>query len=310
MTVRDAFTAAKEELGMATPSDGDTGMPPVEPEPFAAVEQSDSPSLEQPTADEGGYSEAGQELADLLAETLEDNQSGSEETGGPAPGSDEFWNLEVELDTVNGPETLTIRDLADGMLRQRDYTQKTQQLAEERKRLEQAEEFYSHFEQNPAEFIRSLAVQAGMLEKGARPVTDIPGAKIPTPSEIEAMVEARVRERLESDPEITEGKRQAQVAKIDRRFDELSKQFNMPLSQDLRIRILERAVADKTSDFGGVLAKMILEAQRRQADTARVRESAPARPRPGGAMSSIEEPAERPSTVAEAFAQAKAELQQ
>lgn len=310
MTVREAFMQAKEEAGLADAAVAEDAQPASDADSLGVGEQAATPSSEQPAADEGGFSEEGNELADLLANTFEDTQSGSEETGGgPAPGSDEFWNLELEVQTVSGPQTLSIREITDGYLRQADYTQKTQALAEERKRLETAENFLTEFESNPAEFIRSLAVQAGFIDAGDRPITETPIAKIPTPAEIEEEVQRRVEERLKSDPDVQSAQKSAQLDRINRQFDSLEKQYEMPLSKELRLRIMERAVADGTSDFGGTLAKMIVEAQRKREREAQVSAASSKRPGPGVGDHRVAEAPEAPSSVREAWEMAKA-LQQ
>lgn len=84
----------------------------------ASPEEADNAAQEDPPPEEG----------------QEDQEDGDAEEGEPQPTAPDDMLYTV---TVDGkPEQVSVKELSNGYLRQRDYTQKTQALAEERRQLE------------------------------------------------------------------------------------------------------------------------------------------------------------------------------
>ena len=68
-------------------------------------------------------------------ETVEDEESNEAEEGKEEEGEESPFNDETEV-TIGEGQTVKLKELKDGFLRQSDYTKKTQALAEERKTFE------------------------------------------------------------------------------------------------------------------------------------------------------------------------------
>ena len=71
---------------------------------------------------------------------------------------------------VDGEEQqVSLEELQDGYQRQADYTRKTQELADERRRLQQAEAIVSSLENNPAETLNALGEAFGLVAQPPAP---------------------------------------------------------------------------------------------------------------------------------------------
>lgn len=120
------------------------------------------------------------------AETLDE---GSPETGGAADtqgeGSeasetsyfdlDQYGDQLVKIKVDGEEQDVPLKELQSGYMRQAAFTQKTQQLAAERARLQSAETLASAYERNPAETIRFLAQQNGLTLAEAKAVAEAAG---------------------------------------------------------------------------------------------------------------------------------------
>jgi len=305
MTLADALTAAQDEMGLASPVEAKPGMPPAEAESSSVREQASTESSEQPAVNTDSFSEEAKAMAKSLLDTTEESQGKS--GPGIVPGSDDFWNFKVDVKTVSGTESVSLRELQDGYLRQADYTQKTQSLAEQRNHANKAVEFLDAFNANPQEFARSLALQAGYIQEGDVPIKEIPIAKIPTQEEIDARVQELVDERIKSDPIVQQSQIVTARAEVNQEFDRLEGVFNIPLNEDVRAAILQDAISSESTDLEGLLAKRIVKAQQKQSQAAAT--SAAGTSRPGALPASATNPdnmqLERPKTLTEAYRQAQ-----
>lgn len=306
LTMEDALAATRAELEPASPDDVETGMPPAETNVPTSEEQTSTSTQEQPAAVSDGFSEDAQELGDALMDTTEDSQNGSDPAS-ITPGSEDFWNHTVDVETVNGPKAVTIKELSEGYLRQADYTQKTQNLAEQRKTTERATEFLSVFESDPVEFARSLAVQAGLIDKDDAPVKDFPIAKIPTQEELEAKLNEMVEERVKNDERVVSATEASARVEIDAEFDRIATAYDVELKPDLRDDILKEAFKSGNSDLEGILAKRIATHQRKQSKAEVTNLASTSRPgsAPQGATTPESEKGNDTPSIAEAFQQAK-----
>jgi len=289
LSLKEAFAVAVAEGGEATPTAVDAGQPPVEAQATETTEPASADPSEQPAGTEGAtFDDAAHDLSKSLMSDTGDTQDSSEP--GIVPGSDEFWNLGVEVNTPEGPQTVTVNELSDGYLRQADYTRKTQALAEQRKYTERAEDFFKAFSDDPAGFSRSLAVQAGLIGEGDSPVREVPSAKIPTVEEIDAQVEELVKSRIEDDPRVKSAAMRDAENQIDDEFDRLETVFEIPLPPELRRDLVNEAYRTGASDLEGLLAKRLVHVQQQQSRAGVTRQATTSRPgtSPSGATDEVD----------------------
>lgn len=265
LTMAEALAEARTEMSPASDVDTEAAVPVADVEVPDLDEQAVAVEAEQPTADDDGFSVDASGLEDALLDANVDTQNGS--GSGLQPGSDEFWNHQVEVQTVNGPETVSVRELTDGYLRQADYTRKTQSIADQSKHLNTATEFYAEFEKDPAAFIRSLAVQAGYIGEDQAPSKEVI-AKIPTQEELEAQVNELVEVRIKDDPRVVAAEMTDARNQVNTEFDRLEKAYNVGLNEQLRDSLIVEANQRGTSDLESLLTKRILMAQNKQSQAA------------------------------------------
>jgi hypothetical protein len=302
--MKDALAASQAESRQASPDDASPGVPPVNAQASEAGEQAPKSEVEQLTAENDSPDNFDSELSSLLDDTVEDTQNGSE--SGVQPGSDEFWNLDVDIQTVNGQETVTVQELSEGYLRQADYTRKTQDLAAQREQAKQALDFFAAFQSDPEGFARSIGVQAGFLDEGATPIRDIPSAKIPSQEEIDARINEQLEERVSSDPRIQSAEIAAAQVQIDTEFSRLETEYGAKLSAKLREDILGEAFRLGSSDLEGILAKRLVQAQqKRSAAGGHVSTSRPGAAPQGSATLDADKSRVKPS-MRQAWGEAKA----
>ncbi len=301
----DALALAVAESGQASLDVAEPGVPPVEAEAVDDSEQASDVPQGQPAADTDGFSDEARELGDLLKDTVQESQNSSD-SGTPVPGSDDFWNQNVEVKTVEGPQTVTMKEMRDGYLRQADYTQKTQAVADERRHLERAEGFLKMFEEDPAGFTRSLAVQAGLISEGDEPIREIPMVSIPTQDSLDELIKEQVEERYKNDPRAKDlDVRDAEV-QITTEFARLEEKFDVPIGPEVRQSILQEAYQTGNPSLEGIFAGRLVLAQQKQSragSTSRATTS-----RPGSAPSSIDLDSESdkpPKDIKEAYQRAK-----
>lgn len=309
LTLAEAFTQAVAETDEATSVAVDAGQPPVDAQATGLAENASVGTSEQPAALEGmSFDADSQELADQLLST-EITQDGSDPAAAQVvPGSDEFLNLPVEVTLPEGPTTVSVREMRDSYLRQSDYTKKTQALAEQRKRLERAEDFFNAFSEDPAGFSFSLAVQAGIVSEGTEKPKDIPSAKIPSADEIDAQVEELVKQRIEEDPRVKTAEMRDAEAQLNVEFDRLQRQYQIPLSPELRQDLVGEAYRTGSSDLEGILAKRLLTLQQKQSRAGATKAAATSRPGvppPSATEESNTDLQKQPETIREAWQQAK-----
>lgn len=285
-----AFAAADAELGEATPSDVPEGMPPAGAEAEADVEQAVEEQVEQPeVAETTDDTEVDEDLQSLVDELVEDGDEGGEDSkeskADPVAeflASDDLWDTEVDVDFGDGNETVKLRELVDRGYRQADYTKKTQALAEERAKVEDAAEFYRVFEEDPVEFARALAVKANLIEQGAQPVKEIETAKFTSPEDYEAEIERRVEERFTSDPRFSEMQKADAQSRVNLKFAEMESARGITLSPELRQSLIDEAVRTNTTDMDQVLDARLYRRQQQRARSDETKRKAPSRPRKSG----------------------------
>lgn len=259
-TIADAFAAVKAEEA----PDGSGGAPSVE----ASGEQAPPVATEQTEETSGPDGEL-QQVVDLMSEP---------ETTDPASPSEINWNQNVTVSTVDGEQTIRLQDLRDGYMKGADYTQKTQALSEDRKRLEQAEAFMKAYTEDPAEFARAIAEETGWLQPGARPVKDIEGVRLPTDEDFDAEVERRLQAKVEGLPEVQEGRAAAALREINQTFDGIGTKHGVEIPKEVRRSIMQEAHDRGITDLELVFEARIARVRDRQRQSTELRSIAPSRP--------------------------------
>jgi hypothetical protein len=285
-TVEEAYMAAKLEELNAGAAPESAGAPPAEPsiEPPEIV--SDQPSDTDPDA---------QALVDSLVEQPTD------EGGSPNIEDPTFWNQQTE---VQG-EQVTFGEMRNGYMRRKDYTQKTQALAEERRTVEEAAKFYEDFNTDPSEFARAMAVEYGWIDADmTAPVVEIEIPQVLSSEELDARLEEMLAERVSSDPRVVAAQEAEARRLIDDEFDRLGQEMRVTIPAELRESLLAEAFERQVFDLE-LLFKARLAGRQQQSDN--LIRSGAARPRYAGGTNGSAPEAPAPVTVEEAWAQAKAE---
>lgn len=282
-TIEEAFNASKlEELGGVPET---PGAPPAETVdgPPASVDQPSEPDPET------------QALVDSLVEQPDD---GAEV---PALEDPRFWTQQTEVDG----ELVTLGEMKNGYLRQADYTKKTQALAEERRTLEQADSFLKEFQADPSEFARALAVEFGWLDQDRlTPVKELSIPQQVTDEELEARLQEMLDERVQTDPRVLQAQQTESLRLISEEFDRIGADHSVSIPQELRDSLLAEAQQRGVFDLE-LLFKARLASRQRSSDN--LIRSGAVRPRSAGGLGSTPETAPPPTTVEEAWLQAKAD---
>lgn len=296
LSLAEAFASVESEMDSAGSVDTEAPLPGVEVEDASAVNKT-----EAVTEDTSVGEQEGREPLDL--EGFEDLVD-ADAAAAVDVSSPEFLETQVTFDTVRGSETVTIAELQKGYLRTADYTQKTQDVAEQRRAAKDAVEFYETFRGDPQEFARTIAVRAGLIDEGAEPVRNIDIAEIPTQEAIDKMVEERVSERLANAPEVQQAKLVAARAAVANEFAAIEAEFGTTLNQGQREAVIANANKRGTTDL-----KLVFEAMLGQLNSRRSRRDASAaRPTSGAGVNAEVANEAQPNTLEEAFRQAEADL--
>jgi hypothetical protein len=246
-----------------------------------------------------------------LVQELLQGETGEPDGSTPEPGSKEFWETPVEVNTPNGPQRIPLGQLRDGFMRQADYTRKTQEISLLRKKLGDAAEFLDQYQRDPAGFARAIAVEQGLVYPGDEPVAEVRGVKAPTPDEIQAQVERLAQERVQSDPVVQQAMTAQAVNVINAEFNRLEGVHHIQLPAELRESIVKESIERNVPDFDLLLRARLASVQDQQRQQGQLRGAAPSRPgmSPGAAQS---QPGQAPeiSTIEEAWKAAALEVSQ
>lgn len=262
-TVSDAFSAAVTELEVGT-SDEPEETEPVEP--ADVIDQG-----EQAKSDEEGQAEEQAPAESLFSEDM--LKAAAEE----APTIDD--DAELSLPGVDGP--VTLRELKDGYLRQADYTRKTQGLADDRKSMSEAIEFWDAFEANPKGVISQLAFKAGLIAEEDVSKVTLPTSPFKTTDEVEAEIEKRVKATLAEHPAVVAAEEATAVAAVDTQFKAIEKEHDVKLSDADKEFLLREAQRRQIGDINFVFVGLMAIAQRSGEVKKQVRDAAPHKPDKG-----------------------------
>lgn len=315
MSIAEAFAAAEQETGVAAPVVEEVAPQAVESELTPSDEQAAEVEVEQPDDVEASVDEVDDDLQALLdsedsAEGESDDSEEDDQSVTPERviedfvGSDEFWNVQVPSDGDDGP--ITVREMYEGMLRQSDYTKKTQDLAAQRETLKQADEFYQAFLDDTAGFAAAIAVKAGYItEDEATRTVDI--ATWRSAEEVEAEVERRVAERIQDNPDVKSAQAAQQRAAVESAFATIESERGVRLSESRRASILSEAMETGTTNLALVFDAQVGRARAKADRAARAKKSAPSKASTSSPLSADEKPTKF-RTVAEAMDAARLQI--
>ncbi len=176
-------------------------------------------------------------------------------------GNEQSQIADSSLVSVDGKQ-VSVSDLRDGYMRQADYTRKTQELAEKEREAEKALVLYQVLQDKPQETVRALWQR---VSQGQEPTQET--APTSTPTDIDALVERQVQEKLNADPRLQALDQERALRQVDVTFEKINKLYDIKLSDEDKVYVLQKAQDAGTPDlelvFGGVWQhKQMLDKQR------------------------------------------------
>lgn len=204
---------------------------------------------------------------------------------------------------VDGSESeVTLSELQQGYQRQADYTRKTQELASERQRLEQAEAIVSALEADPQGALTALSTAFGIEDNRSSSPTD-EWEEDPDPQEQRiASLEATVAQQTRTSRQTALEK---EVNALHSKYGDFDADALYKHALTNRIPNLEAAYAHM--NFGSLATYAgRLHEDRERTESKRGAKVESGTSRQAGVVTSTT--AEKPMSIREAFAQAKKEL--
>jgi hypothetical protein len=204
---------------------------------------------------------------------------------------------------VDGSESeVTLSELQQGYQRQADYTRKTQELASERQRLEQAEAIVSALEADPKGALTALSTAFGIEDNRSSSPTD-EWEEDPDPQEQRiASLEATVAQQTRASRQTALEK---EVNALHSKYGDFDADALYKHALTNRIPNLEAAYAHM--NFGSLATYAgRLHEDRERTESKRGAKVESGTSRQAGVVTSTT--AEKPMSIREAFAQAKKEL--
>ena len=205
---------------------------------------------------------------------------------------------------VDGAEQqVSLDELRDGYQRQADYTRKTQELASERSRLQQAEAIVQSLEADPAGTLEALGDAFGVARATGEPAGHVDPWDEPDPNEQRiATLEARLeqQDRVHRRQQV---EKQVEVLKDSYGEFNASELYQHALKH--KIGNLEAALTHmRYNDIATKANKLEQDQERTDAK----REASVVEPSGSKQAGSSTEPVSKPNSIREAFADAKRSL--
>ena len=243
--------------------------------------------------------------AELTDPTEVDNSEASEEVIEEPAG--ESYTVKVD-----GEESeVTLEELQDGYQRQADYTRKTQELADERKRLQQAEAIVSSLENNPEETLKALGEAFGVAQpvRQAAPVQESYDSW-----EGEAQPEDATAKRLaELEARLEQQDRLARKQQVEKQVEGLKEQYGEFDSDELFQHALRHKIGNLEAALThmrfGEVSEKATKLEKEQERTGAKRDASVVESGGSTAAQAVKTQTKTPpQTIREAFAQAKKNL--
>ena len=242
---------------------------------------------------------------DVTESTQVDNPESSVEVT-EEPSGDTYA---VKVDGEN--QEVSLEELRDGYQRQSDYTRKTQELASERKRLQQAEAIVASLENDPQGTLDALSdafgVQSQQPQRSA-PAQESYDSGWEEP-EIESVTDKRVA-ALEKRLAVQDRLQKRQ--QLEKQVEGLKEQYGDFEESDL----FQHAIRNKIGNLEAALTHMrygdvankASKLEKEQELTEAKRDASVVEPKGSKQTGSSQKTVEKPNSIREAFADAKREL--
>ena len=208
----------------------------------------------------------------------------------------------IKIDGVE--EQVTLEELQNGYQRHSDYTRKTQEVAAERERLRQAEQIVSALESNPEETLRTLA-QSFELDLGGQSSSSDEYSNWDDEDPTQQKIAALERRLEQSEAKQRQEAIERQVSELQETYGEFDSRELMNHALKHKIPNLEAAYTHwRFNEVKSTADKLSKE----QEIVAKKREAAVVEPGGSTQTGTDAKPTSRPSSIREAFAQAKEQL--
>lgn len=208
----------------------------------------------------------------------------------------------VKVDGVE--EQVTLEELQNGYQRHSDYTRKTQEVAAERERLRQAEQIVSALESNPEETLRTLA-QSFELELGGQSSSSDEYSNWDDEDPTQQKIAALERRLEQSEAKQRQEAIERQVSELQETYGEFDSRELMNHALKHKIPNLEAAYTHwRFNEVKSTADKLSKE----QEIVAKKREAAVVEPGGSTQTGTDAKQSKIPSSIREAFAQAKEQL--
>jgi len=241
---------------------------------------------------------------ELMEPTEVDNSEASEEVTEEPAG--EAYTIKVD-----GEESqVTLEELQDGYQRQADYTRKTQELADERKRLQQAEAIVSSLENNPAETLKALGEAFGLT---AQPQAPQSNNNEDYWYNEEPEEDATAKRLSELEQRIAQQDRLSRRQQVEKQVEDLKGQYGEFDSSELFQHALRHKIGNLEAALThmrfGEVSEKATKLEKEQERTGAKRDAAVVESGGSTAAQSVQAQSKNPpQTIREAFAQAKKNL--
>lgn len=217
--------------------------------------------------------------------------------------TDEAPGMDAEITLPGHDKPVTQRELVDGYLRQSDYTQKTQELAETRKQLEAdnglANRLIEKLRDAPLETVAALAVEVGLLEAEQLDGVNLAGLdtefRVPNPEQVQQQIKDGIDTAVEQHPLVVEAQQEVFKQKIKVEFGEIEKQIGKTLTDRDRNAVMQKALEIGTPRLDVAFATLMREADLRRKSQETALAAAPVRPT-GGDSGAVPIKPEQPPT--------------
>ena len=234
---------------------------------------------------------------DVEGTVLTDSPDSSVEVSQEPAG--ESYTVKVD----GSEEQVSLDELRDGYQRQADYTRKTQELASERSRLQQAEAIVQSLEADPAVTLEALGDAFGVARASGEPTGVVDPWDEPDPNEQRlATLEARLeqQDRVHRRQQV-----EKQVETLKGSYGEFNASELYQHALKHKIGNLEAALTHmRYNDIATKANKLEQDQERTDAK----REASVVEPSGSKQAGSSTEPVSKPNSIREAFADAKRSL--